>query len=266
MPPNGNVEWYAATTTQYASTSYTQYDQGLANNGGAAYGSFDDEAPLLEGRSCPQSRLCNISCVQSACLGVPACPLTAAAPPHHINDNHQRRAGHRCVRHCTANSFHSPLPPQSSRPRFPRPGRPSHLHGPLGCGSLAGGEASLWLHPRLERGWIPHPVVCAQFNNGIRPRSQGLGRLQLLLPAGVLDAAVATPRAAGAAAAAAVGSQRGSRGSGGAVGGAHGGKAVCEEGTQPRGAIFHCGVPLPADVHSLCAAHPVLTLSFSFSL
>jgi hypothetical protein len=48
-------EWYSAGgTAQYASTSYNSYDMpGGGQSSGAAYGSFEDEAPLLEGVAPP---------------------------------------------------------------------------------------------------------------------------------------------------------------------------------------------------------------------
>lgn len=43
-----NVEWYSpAAQQQYA--SYGAYDTNYQSSGGGAYGSFEDEAPLLEG-------------------------------------------------------------------------------------------------------------------------------------------------------------------------------------------------------------------------
>ena len=48
--PAPNVEWYApqATSNSNFASSYA-FDQGFAANSGAAYGSFDEEPPLLEG-------------------------------------------------------------------------------------------------------------------------------------------------------------------------------------------------------------------------
>ena len=45
-----NVEWYSSSTQQQQQYNSYAYDQGYATNtSGAAYGTFDDEAPLLEG-------------------------------------------------------------------------------------------------------------------------------------------------------------------------------------------------------------------------
>lgn len=41
-----NVEWYSGEASNYG--AYT-YDPTVASNSGAAYGTFEDEAPLLEG-------------------------------------------------------------------------------------------------------------------------------------------------------------------------------------------------------------------------
>ena len=46
-PPASNVEWYSSGPQQY--TTYA-YDQSYASSSGAAYGTFEDEAPLLEGK------------------------------------------------------------------------------------------------------------------------------------------------------------------------------------------------------------------------
>lgn len=42
------MEWYSSGPSQYG--SYPQYDQHMATSSGASYGTFEDEAPLLEGR------------------------------------------------------------------------------------------------------------------------------------------------------------------------------------------------------------------------
>ena len=48
--PQPNVEWYsAATSAQYAPQSYGGYEAHGSTSAAAAYGSFDDEPPLLEG-------------------------------------------------------------------------------------------------------------------------------------------------------------------------------------------------------------------------
>lgn len=50
--PAGGVEWYSAgTSAQYGASSYGGYDMSAAQSG-AAYGSFEDEPPLLEGGAC----------------------------------------------------------------------------------------------------------------------------------------------------------------------------------------------------------------------
>jgi len=45
------VEWYSVSGTQQQYGAY-QYDQNVATNSGATYGTFEDEAPLLEGEYC----------------------------------------------------------------------------------------------------------------------------------------------------------------------------------------------------------------------
>lgn len=50
QPAGSGVEWYSGGAQQYASTSYgSTYGGAQGGQGGAAYGSFEDEAPLLEG-------------------------------------------------------------------------------------------------------------------------------------------------------------------------------------------------------------------------
>lgn len=49
----GGPEWYSAGgASQYSATSYS-YETSRGTQGGAAYGSFEDEAPLLEGGKRP---------------------------------------------------------------------------------------------------------------------------------------------------------------------------------------------------------------------
>ncbi len=53
--PGGGVEWYASSSgaAQYGAGSYGYEMPASGGGGGAAYGSFEDEAPLLEGlRAC----------------------------------------------------------------------------------------------------------------------------------------------------------------------------------------------------------------------
>lgn len=52
QPAAGGVEWYSGTgAAQYGASSTYNYDAPVgAQGGGAAYGSFEDEAPLLEGQ------------------------------------------------------------------------------------------------------------------------------------------------------------------------------------------------------------------------
>ena len=49
--PAPNVEWYSSSSQQqYASSNYAYEQHNYASSSGAAYGTFEDEAPLLEGR------------------------------------------------------------------------------------------------------------------------------------------------------------------------------------------------------------------------
>ncbi len=45
--PASNVEWYSSQQQQYS--NYNYHEQSFASSSGAQYGTFEDEAPLLEG-------------------------------------------------------------------------------------------------------------------------------------------------------------------------------------------------------------------------
>ena len=49
QPQQPNVEWYSAGSSQYGPSSYGSAYGPASNTGGGAYGSFEDEPPLLEG-------------------------------------------------------------------------------------------------------------------------------------------------------------------------------------------------------------------------
>jgi hypothetical protein len=52
-----NVEWYSSTSQQQQYSNYNYHEQSFASSSGAQYGTFDDEAPLLEGALCRVLRI-----------------------------------------------------------------------------------------------------------------------------------------------------------------------------------------------------------------
>jgi hypothetical protein len=44
-----NVEWYSSGSQQQQYSNYNYHEQSYASSSGAQYGTFEDEAPLLEG-------------------------------------------------------------------------------------------------------------------------------------------------------------------------------------------------------------------------
>ena len=74
-PPSSNVEWYSggAAGSQFASASspYAAYSA-PSSSGAAAYGSFEDEAPLLEGGRGAQGAAGHVP---------PTAPLSSPHPP-----------------------------------------------------------------------------------------------------------------------------------------------------------------------------------------
>jgi len=58
------VEWYQAGGTRFAASDYNYpAADGAAASSSAAYGSFEDEAPLLEGAAA-----CSSLCVAACCI------------------------------------------------------------------------------------------------------------------------------------------------------------------------------------------------------
>jgi hypothetical protein len=55
--PASNVEWYSSGSQQQQYSNYNYHEQSFASSSGAQYGTFDDEAPLLEGASCIAFRI-----------------------------------------------------------------------------------------------------------------------------------------------------------------------------------------------------------------
>lgn len=47
-----NVEWYSSGSQQQQYSNYNYHEQSFASSSGAQYGTFEDEAPLLEGAVC----------------------------------------------------------------------------------------------------------------------------------------------------------------------------------------------------------------------
>ena len=47
-----NVEWYSSGSQQQQYSNYNYHEQSFASSSGAQYGTFEDEAPLLEGAIC----------------------------------------------------------------------------------------------------------------------------------------------------------------------------------------------------------------------
>jgi hypothetical protein len=47
--PASNVEWYSSGSQQQQYSNYNYHEQSFASSSGAQYGTFEDEAPLLEG-------------------------------------------------------------------------------------------------------------------------------------------------------------------------------------------------------------------------
>ena len=206
-PPASNVEWYSgggAAGSQFASASspYAAYSA-PSSSGAAAYGSFEDEAPLLEGGrgagpgAAPPGERADAACRFSSSPHPPPTTSTLRLtrssetdwcdPPFPCDPDPMGwcRAGRRHPRHPEPHALHPHLPPGRAGPRLAGSRGAPHLHGPPWPRAPRGenGESEGWLGWRRSSDGGLAWAGCLSRRASLRAPEEAGRRLPACLPA-----------------------------------------------------------------------------------
>lgn len=84
--PSGSMEWYSGGSSAHYGSQHTYAYDAHASSSGAAYGSFEDEPPLLEGGRC--CRLGAVGGRGCSCLATRGAAAAAQLPAAHFPHPH----------------------------------------------------------------------------------------------------------------------------------------------------------------------------------